>query len=130
MTTERLISSDSHVATTHDAVKQRLAAKFHDEYDEVVNAEQRAIAEKFGKERMALARKFTHEAWGRAGHHDPNARLSDMDRDGVEAEVLYCEVGAFRIYNKMSGCWRQAYEAFNNTRRPIPSGCWSLTRSR
>ena len=27
MTTERLISSDSHVATTHDAVKQRLAAE-------------------------------------------------------------------------------------------------------
>jgi predicted TIM-barrel fold metal-dependent hydrolase len=115
MNAERLISSDSHVATTQEAVKQRLAAKYHGEFDEVVNAEQRAAAEKFGKERMALARKFTHEAWGRPGHHDPNARLSDMDRDGVEAEVLYCEVGAFRIYNKMKGCWRQAYEAFNNT---------------
>ena len=109
--------------------------KFHDEYDEVVNAEQRAIAEKFGKERMALARKFTHEAWGRAGHHDPNARLLDMDRDGVEAEVLYCEVGGVRIYNKMGDCWRDAYEAFNNTLVDfavgrVPSGCWCLTRFR
>jgi predicted TIM-barrel fold metal-dependent hydrolase len=115
MTTERLISSDSHVQTTHDAVKRHLASKFHDEYDAVVNAEQRAIAEKFGKERMAMARMFTHEAWGRPGHHDPNERLKDMDRDGVDAEVLYCEVGGFRIYHKMKDCWREAFGAFNDT---------------
>jgi len=115
MATERLISSDSHVQTTHDAVKTHLAAKHHDEYDAVVNAEQRAMAERFGKERMAMARMFTHEAWGRPGHHDPGERLKDMDRDGVDAEVLYCEVGAFRIYHKMKDCWRQAFQAFNDT---------------
>lgn len=115
MATERLVSSDSHVATTHDQVKQRLAKKFHEEYDSVIAAEQRAVAEKFGKERLALARMFTHEAWGRPGHHDPNERLKDMDRDGVDAEVLYCEVGAFRIYHQMKDCWREAFEAFNNT---------------
>jgi predicted TIM-barrel fold metal-dependent hydrolase len=112
---ERLISSDSHVQTTHEAVKRHLAGKFHDEYDAVVGAEQRAMAEKFGKERMAAARRFTHEAWGRPGHYDPRERLLDMDRDGVDAEVLYCEVGAFRIYHKMKDCWRQAFAAFNDT---------------
>jgi predicted TIM-barrel fold metal-dependent hydrolase len=115
MATERLISSDSHVQTTHDAVKQHLAGKFHNEYDAVVNAEQRAMAEKFGKERMAMARMFTHEAWGRPGHHDPGERLKDMDCDGVDAEVLYCEVGAFRIYHKMKNSWPEAFAAFNDT---------------
>ena len=33
---ERLISSDSHVTVTHDAVKSHLASKFHEDYDKAV----------------------------------------------------------------------------------------------
>ena len=35
-TKERIISSDSHVTTSHDAVKANLASKFHDAYDKAV----------------------------------------------------------------------------------------------
>ena len=36
-----------------------------------------------------------------------------MDRDGVDAEVLYSEVSAFRHYPLMREGWREASEAFN-----------------
>ena len=45
--------------------------------------------------------RYNHPARGRPGHHDPHARLEDMDTDGVDAEVLYCEVSAFRYLYKM-----------------------------
>ena len=45
-----------------------------------------------------LAGGFNHEAFSDPGYHDPHARLKAMDRDGVDAEVLYSEVSAFRNY--------------------------------
>ena len=42
-------------------------------------------------------------ARGTPGHSEPEARLRDMDTDGVEAEVLYCEVSAYRFLYKPEG---------------------------
>ena len=60
-----------------------------------------------------LAGGFNHEAFSDPGYHDPHARLKAMDRDGVDAEVLYSEVSAFRNYPFMSEGWKEASEAFN-----------------
>jgi predicted TIM-barrel fold metal-dependent hydrolase len=47
------------------------------------------------------------------GYSDPVERLKAMDRDDVEAEILYSEVSAFRHYPLMGEGWREASEAFN-----------------
>ena len=56
---------------------------------------------------------FGHEAFTDPGYHDPAQRLKAMDRDGVEAEILYSEVSAFRHYPHMKDGWKEASEAFN-----------------
>ena len=59
-------------------------------------------------------REYDHPAWGRPGKADPNERLKDMDTDGVDAEVLYCEVSAYRFLYRMKDGWREATRAFND----------------
>jgi predicted TIM-barrel fold metal-dependent hydrolase len=60
-----------------------------------------------------LAAGFSHEAFSDPGYHDPVERLKAMDRDQVDAEVLYSEVSAFRHYGHMREGFREAAEAFN-----------------
>jgi len=48
------------------------------------------------------------------GYFDPVARLAAMDRDGVQAEVLYSEVSAFRAYGLVQGDWRPISRAFTD----------------
>jgi hypothetical protein len=60
-----------------------------------------------------LAAGFSHEAFTNPGYSDSGERLKAMDRDGVDAEVLYSEVSAFRHYPLMREGWREASEAFN-----------------
>ena len=59
--------------------------------------------------------RYNHPARGRPGHHDPQDRLEDMDTDGVDVEVLYCEVSAFRYFYLMKDGWQEATRAFNDT---------------
>jgi len=54
------------------------------------------------------------EAMRDPGYRDPVARLAAMDRDGVEAEVLYSEVSAFRAYGLVQGDWRPISRAFTD----------------
>jgi predicted TIM-barrel fold metal-dependent hydrolase len=61
-----------------------------------------------------MMRAYTHPAAGRAGHSDPHERLKDMDADGVDAEVLYCEVSAFRFLYLIKDGWRESTRAFND----------------
>jgi predicted TIM-barrel fold metal-dependent hydrolase len=53
---------------------------------------------------------IVHDA---AGHRDPTARLADMDRDGVDASVTYCEVSAFRYLYLVRDGRQEATRAFN-----------------
>ena len=48
------------------------------------------------------------------GYFDPVARLAAMDRDGVEAEVLYSEVSAFRAFGLVKGDWKPISRAFSD----------------
>jgi predicted TIM-barrel fold metal-dependent hydrolase len=111
----RLISSDSHVTVSHDDVKAKLPASLHAEYDDAVAAFAATMRRDSGQANQAMMREYDHPAWNRPGKGDPNERLHDMDTDGVEAEVLYCEVSAYRYLYLLKNGWRDATRAFNDT---------------
>jgi predicted TIM-barrel fold metal-dependent hydrolase len=122
MARERIISADSHVAIRDEAVLAYLPARHHEEYRRC-RAE---AAAQLAKKRKVKAgprgegpgtgnpsEQARWSAAGRPGEWDPVARLADMDLDGVEAEVLYCDVGAgTSFYGMQSGAREAAVRAF------------------
>lgn len=110
--TERLISADSHVATTHDAIKERLASKYHADYDAALTRHYVGIMEMFEGKDMTNQRR--HPASSRPGYEDSGERLKDMDEDGVDVEVLYSEVSAFRFLCDVGAGTDSATRAFND----------------
>ena len=96
MTTRRIISSDSHVSVQHDDVKAHLASRFHDDYDAALVQAFREMLGGNAAKANAGGTEIRHASWGRPGYSDPHERLRDMDTDGVDIEVLYCEVSAYR----------------------------------
>ena len=114
-TRERLVSADSHVTVTHDAVKMHLASKFHDDYDAAAAAVGGGIAISQGMNTMPRGFEGVRHAIGRPGNYYPVARLADMDQDGVDVEVCYCEFSAFRYLYLIKAGWREATQAFNDT---------------
>lgn len=110
----RLISVDSHVKILPEQIKANMPGRLHGAWDEAVAAEAaQHRAEMGGMDPAVLAAGFSHEAFTNPGYYDPHERLQAMDRDGVEAEVLYSEVSAFRHYPHMREGWKEASEAFN-----------------
>ena len=95
---ERLISADSHVKMSHDQVKTHLASKFHQAYDEASGAYEARMSRGTGAANRAGAKGIaaSNAAFSRPSYWDPQERLKDMDVDGVDVEVLYSEVSAFR----------------------------------
>lgn len=129
---ERLISSDDHVDLAHDAIKANLASKFHGAYDAALGEFGASMAQAMSAEANALWRKQrglpeasvgdysslagrNYAAAGRPGHTDAKARLEDLDQDGIDASVLYCEVSAFRYLYLLKEGNREATRAFNTT---------------
>lgn len=116
LTDERIVSADSHVTVTHDAVKSHLATKFHDGYDAAVaQMGGGGVATKAGMNKMPFDLSKVNNALGRPGTYDAKERLIDMDADGVDVEVLYCEFSAFRYLYLIKDGWREATRAFNDT---------------
>src|SRR5580704_12637243 len=96
---ERLISADSHVKVAHEQVKEHLSPRYHESYDAAVTGFEQRMARGAGAANRAGATMAAAEgnaAFTRAGYWDPVERLKDMDLDGVDVEVLYSEVSAFR----------------------------------
>jgi predicted TIM-barrel fold metal-dependent hydrolase len=111
---ERLISADSHINVTQDQVKAHLARRYHTAYDDAVaQFENRVLSKGTAKVNREGMREYKHPAFGRAGQFDPIERLKDMDTDGVDAEILYCEVSAFRYLYLMKDGFKEAARAFN-----------------
>jgi len=114
---ERLISVDSHVHFTDDWVKARMTKKMQGLWDEAVkkNAEHNEKVERQGQPQMAMEDFVDLEAAMDPGHFEPNAKLAAMDRDGVEAEVIFPEVGAFALCSPdyMGDDWKEGLGAFN-----------------
>src|SRR5260370_39939531 len=97
--TTRLISVDSHVHIAPDQIKANLASKYPAAWDDAVEAEAEQHRRELGDiDPKVFAAGFSHEAFTDPGYFDPVDRLKAMDRDGVDAEVLYSEVSAFRHY--------------------------------
>lgn len=113
---ERLISADSHVAVTQQQVKANLATRFHPAYDAALGAfaARMAAAMGAGRANTDAMKRNPHAAFTRAGYADGHERLKDMDLDGVEIEVVYSEVSAFRYLGDMTEGATEATRAFND----------------
>jgi len=114
--TERLISADSHVAITQHQVKANLATRFHEPYDAALAAFGARMAAAMGAGRANTdgMKRNPHAAFTRAGYGDGAERLKDMDLDGVDIEVVYSEVSAFRYIGDMTEGTNEATRAFND----------------
>jgi predicted TIM-barrel fold metal-dependent hydrolase len=112
--TERLISADSHVAISHDQIKANLAKKFHADYDDAVSAFQLRMSTGAGKVNTDGMRQNPNAAFTRPGYGNGAERLKDMDTDGVEVEVIYSEVSAFRYVADLKSGQGEATRAFND----------------
>ncbi len=109
----RLISADSHVAVRLDTIRARVPAQLRDAFDSAVTQQARDDEERRGGRKLSLD-DWDMEAFRDPGYHEPVARLVAMDRDGVDAEVLYSEVSAFRAYGLVPGDWRPISRAFTD----------------
>lgn len=113
MNTTRLISADSHVAIGLDAIRDRVPRTLHEAFDDAL-ARQAHIDEELRGGRQLSLESWDMEAMRDPGYRDPVARLAAMDRDGVDAEVLYSEVSAFRAFGLVAGDWRPISRAFTD----------------
>ncbi len=120
---EHLISADSHVKMSHDQVRKHLAPALHDAYDDAAHAYEARMSRGAGAANRAGAQlppatgeaiAAKNAAFTRPGYWDPVERLRDMDADGVDVEVLYSEVSAFRYLSKVEGAVAEATRAFND----------------
>ena len=111
--TDRLISADSHVAISIDAVRDRVPASLQGIFDDAVAEQARIDLELRGGRTFPLD-SFDMEAMRDPGYRDPVARLAAMDRDGVDAEILYSEVSAFRAFGLVKGDWKPISRAFTD----------------
>ena len=117
---ERLISADSHVKMTHEQVRNYLPAGLHAAYDEAAGAYEATMRRGAGAANRAGATQRTDDriaaanaAFSRPSYWDPVERLKDMDADGVEVEVLYSEVSAFRYLSNVKDGVAETVQAFN-----------------
>ena len=109
----KLISADSHVAVSLDAIRERLPRACHEDFDDAIAAQAKIDHDLRGGRKLSLA-DFDMEAFRDPGYHDAVARLAAMDRDHVRAEVLYSEVSAFRAFGLVKGDWKPISQAFTD----------------
>src|SRR5215831_12189663 len=102
MSSERIISADSHVNPPKDLWTRGAPDNIRDRVPRVESTEQgdfwivdSQISGAIGLDSSAGRKPEEFKAFGlgykdmRPGAYDPKARLEDMDLDGVDAEVLY-----------------------------------------
>lgn len=87
----RLISADSHVAIDLHAIRERLPVGLREDFDDAIAQQAKTDDELRGGKRISMD-DWDMEAFRDPGYKEPVARLAAMDRDGVQAEVLYSEV--------------------------------------
>jgi predicted TIM-barrel fold metal-dependent hydrolase len=110
MTAFSVISSDSHVIEPHDLWQKRVAAQFRDRAPQLVRDEttDRLVCDDAELPPVGLLAGCARSddqvrrdgRWEEdvfVGGYDPVARLADLERDGVDAEVLYPTI-AMQLY--------------------------------
>ncbi len=115
-TGERIISADSHVSISQEQVKANLDPKFHPDYDKAQQAFAARVAANMSSAQVNAdaMKRNPHAAFTRPGYHTASDRLADMDTDGVDIEVIYSEVSAFRYIGDMERGAAEATRAFND----------------
>jgi predicted TIM-barrel fold metal-dependent hydrolase len=113
MTRTLLISADSHVAVSLDAIRDRVPSALREVFDDAIAAQAGIDLAQRGGKKLSLE-SWDLEAMRDPGYRDPVARLAAMDRDGVDAEVLYSEVSAFRAFGLVKGDWKPISRAFTD----------------
>lgn len=86
-----VFSSDTHVGPRPSDLRPYCEKKYLRDFDEFASSELAQVS------RYIEGFALTSDAWQRgrerndqtAGHYDPNARLRDMDRDGVAGGVIF-----------------------------------------
>jgi predicted TIM-barrel fold metal-dependent hydrolase len=114
--TDRLISVDSHYAMSRDQLKDAIPRRYHEAFDlasRLVDAPKLAAMQRRGTPPVGLG-SYLHEAARHPGYSDPVERLRAMDDDGVDIEILFSDLSAFRMFYKMTDGWREAARAFND----------------
>ncbi len=124
----RLVSADSHVLEPPDMWLKRIDRRFMDRAPRIVHEADSdyfvcASAEtpKVGIGTSSSAEKKPEEIsmaerWENvlAGGYDPFARIEDMERDGVEAEILYTTFGLFLFAIEDLDLQFACFQAFND----------------
>jgi predicted TIM-barrel fold metal-dependent hydrolase len=115
-TGERIISADSHVSISQDQIKSHLDPKHHAEYDRAQQAFAARVAANMNAARVntEAMKSNPHAAFSRPGYSSGPDRLLDMTADGVDIEVIYSEVSAFRYIGDMRTGAADATRAFND----------------
>ena len=115
---ERLISADSHVHFTDEWVKERLPERLRPRWDEAIrkSSEWEARELRRGQPQLQLEDFVDPEASRDPGHFEPHAKLRAMDRDGVEAEVIFPELGAAKVATPamLGDDWKEVISGYND----------------
>ncbi len=116
--TERLISADSHAYLSDDYIKAHFSTKTREAWDvarEKLNAYE-AKELRGGQPGLQMEDFVDLEAAQDPGYLDPHKRLEAMDRDQVEAEVIFSEVGGNKLATPelMGPAWKDAFIGFND----------------
>lgn len=113
---EPLISTDSHVQFTDEWIKARLSQRMQGVWDEAVLLHKAHEVElRGGRPPLSIEDFVDMEAAADPGHFEPRAKLAAMDRDGVQAEVIFPELGANKICVPafMGEDWKEGLKGFN-----------------
>jgi len=104
MSSNPIVSADSHVLVLDEEVVKQLPSRLHETYLGLRGAHRRP--------------EVSSDAPGEgpAGEWDPKERLADMDLDGIQTELLYTDpTGGAAFYQLEAQPGRESIRAFNST---------------
>ena len=91
-----VISADSHLSITNDALLSHVPSKLQDSAKAFLAANTGNPIGSSGTKQETEDEHFW-PAMGRVGQYDPVERLKDMDIDGIDVEVLYTQGDAYTM---------------------------------
>jgi predicted TIM-barrel fold metal-dependent hydrolase len=116
---ERLVSLDSHVHFTDEWVKARMPSRLHSVWDGA-NVKYREFEERElrrGAPNLHIEDFVDMEKAQDPGHFEPDGKLKAMDRDDVQAEVIFPEVGGTKLCTPalVGSDWMDLIRCYNNS---------------
>ena len=115
VTGRRLFSADSHCVITTEQVKNNLASRYHQAWDEGMARHQSKQDELQAGEKLELEDFVDLEAARHPGYFNSTERLKAMDADGVQCEVMYSEFDFTSKVYEIGPHWKQCATAYNNS---------------